>query len=285
MIDTVRIMIQATVALIVLFVFTRIGGKKQIAQLTFFEYIVGITIGDIAAFVSTDLETNLVHGYASLLVWALIPLLIEFLTLKSKVLRDLVEGKSTVLIKNGKVMEDNLTKVRYSSDELLEQLRLKNAFKVSDVEFAVLENNGQLSVLLKKEAQPATVKDLQLNLPPEKEPQTVIMDGNVIFEPLATLGFNKKWLMIELEKIGVTLENVYLAQVDSNGQLYVDLYDDLIKVPAPVETQLLLATLKKCQADFELYALSTQTESAKSIYTTSALEMNHVLEKVTPYLR
>lgn len=285
MMDTFRIIIQAIIALIVLFVFTRIGGKKQIAQLTFFEYIVGITIGDIAAFVSTDLEVNLVHGYASLLVWALIPLLVEFLTLKSKVLRDLVEGKSTVLIKNGKVMEDNLTKVRYSSDELLEQLRLKNAFKVADVEFAVLENNGQLSVLLKKEAQPATVKDLQLNLPPEKESQTVIMDGSIMYEPLATLGFNKKWLMTELEKIGVTLENVYLGQVDSNGQLYVDLYDDLIKVPPPVETQLLLATLKKCQADLELYALSTETESAKNIYTTSALEMNLVLEKVTPYLR
>lgn len=285
MIDTVKIMIQAFVALIVLFIFARIGGKKQIAQLTFFEYIVGITIGDIAAFVSTDLEVNLVHGYASLLVWAVIPLAVEYLTLKSKILRDLVEGRSTVLIKNGKVMEDNLTKVRYSSDELLEQLRLKNAFKVADVEFAVLENNGQLSVLLKKDAQPATVKDLQLNLPPEKESQTVIMDGKMLFEPLSTLGFNKKWLMTELEKIGVTLENVYLGQVDSNGQLFVDLYDDKIKVPEPAETKLLLATLKKCQADLELYALESKSEEAKNLYSASALEMDQMLVKIDPYLR
>lgn len=245
MLEIMRVAIQALVAFIVLFIITRISGKRQLSQLTFFEYIVGITVGDIASFVSTDVNVNLVHGYTSLFIWAGIPLVFEFLTLKSKRLRDLTEGMRTVVIKDGKILENNLKKVRYTADELLEQLRLKNAFDVSDVEFAALETNGQLSVMLKKEARPVTVKDMRLILPEEKEPQTVIIDGNILFEPLANFGLNKHWLMTELDKLGVSLDNVFLAQVDSFGQLYVDLYDDKIHPPEAKEKQLLLATLKK----------------------------------------
>jgi uncharacterized membrane protein YcaP (DUF421 family) len=277
--------IRALCALVVLFVITRIGGKKQLAQLTFFEYVVGITIGDIAAFVSTDVESNLVHGYTSLAIWGLVPLGIEFLSLKSKWVRDLFEGKGRVLVKNGKIMEDNLKKEHYSTDELLEQLRLKNAFKVADVEFAVLETNGDLSVLLKKDAMPATVSDLGLVVPSEREAQTVIMDGKIIDEGLATAGFNEKWLHTELEKIGVSLDNIYVAQVDTFGQLYVDLYDDKIKVPAPSAKKLTLSTLKKCQADIELFALASQSEKAKQIYTDAADKLQQTLERVTPYLK
>lgn len=285
MLDTLAIAIQAIVALTVLFTITRISGKKQLSQLNFFEYIVGITIGDLAAFVSTDLEVNLIHGYTSLLIWAGIPLLFEYLSQKSKRLRDLVDGKGSVIVKDGKVLEENLRKSRFTGDELLQQLRLKNAFDVSDVEFAVLETNGQLSVLFKKEAQAATIKDLGLEIPEEKESQAVIMDGNILFDPLANLGLNKGWLMTELDKLGVTLKNVFLAQVDSNGQLYVDLYDDKITVPAPVEKQLLLSTLKKCQADLELYSLQTHVKEAKTMYAISSIQLKQSLIKITPYLR
>lgn len=271
MLDTLAVAIQAVVALTVLFTITRISGKKQLSQLNFFEYIVGITIGDLAAYVSTDLQVNLIHGYTSLFIWAGIPLLFEYLTQKSKRLRDIVDGKGSVIIRDGKILEDNLRKSRYTSDELLQQLRLKNAFKVSDVEFAVLETNGKLSVLLKKEN--------------EKEPQTVIMDGNILYEPLAKMGLNKKWLMAELDKLGITVNNVFLAQVDSYGELYVDLYDDQMSPPQPVERQLLLATLKKCQADLELYALQTHSETAKKMYAASSLKMKNFLIKIAPHLR
>ncbi|HBI04385.1 MAG TPA: hypothetical protein DDY49_10215 [Paenibacillaceae bacterium] len=271
MLDNIAIAIQAIVALTVLFTITRISGKKQLSQLNFFEYIVGITIGDLAAYVSTDLEVNLIHGYTSLFIWAGIPLLFEYLTQKSKKLRDLVDGKGSVIIRDGKIMEDNLRKSRFTSDELLQQLRLKNAFKVSDVEFAVLETNGKLSVLFKKEN--------------EKEPQTVIMDGNILYEPLAKIGLNKNWLLTELEKQGVTVNNVFLGQVDSYGELYVDLYDDKITPVQPTEKQLLLATLKKCQADLELYGLQTHCETTKTMYAASSLEMRDFLINITPYLR
>jgi uncharacterized membrane protein YcaP (DUF421 family) len=282
--DTLQVVIRALVALVVLFVSMRIIGKKQLAQLTYFEYIVGIVVGDIAAFVSTDMENNMLHGYTSLLIWLVIPFVLSFLTLKSKWLRDVVEGKTTVLIKNGKVMEDNLKKVHFSTDELLSELRLKNAFQLTDVEFASLETNGKLSVLLKKDSQPVTIKDMSVKAAPIKESQAVIMDGNIMLEPLATIGLNTNWLFMELEKAGVALENVFLGQVDAYGTLYVDLYDDQLTVPQPVDKQLVLASLKKCLADTELYALQTQSPQAKKMYTRMTKELDSMMKELTPFL-
>jgi uncharacterized membrane protein YcaP (DUF421 family) len=271
-------------AIIMLFLLTRILGKKQISQLTFFEYVAGITLGELAGFISTDMEANYILGVTALLIWFIVPLMIEYLTLKSKKLRDWLEGKGTVVIKEGKILEDNLKKERYSTDELLEQLRTKNVFNVADVEFAILEASGDLSVLLKKENQPLTPKHLGIQVAPERESQAVIMDGNIMDEPLATMGLSREWLQTELEKIGVTKDNVFLGQVDSYGQLTVDLYDDMLKVPAPQGKRLLLATLKKCEADLALFALSTKDEAAKRMYENCEKEMNRVISHLTPLL-
>lgn len=115
-----------------------------------FEYITGITLGELAGFISTDIENNYMHGVVALLVWSLVPLGVELITLKSVTLRGWFDGKGTVMIKEGKVMEKNLKKERYTVDELLEQLRTKSVFNPAEVEFAMLEASGELSVMLKK---------------------------------------------------------------------------------------------------------------------------------------
>ncbi len=141
-------------------------------------------------------------------------------------------------------MEDNLKKERYTTDELLDLLRRKDVFQVSDVEFAVLEATGDLSVMLKKENQPLTAKDINLKVASIKEPQTIIMDGTIMDEPLATIGRSRAWLQTELEKLGVTIENVFLGQVNSYGELTIDLFDDKLQVAPPQERPLILSTLK-----------------------------------------
>ncbi|GIQ69746.1 DUF421 domain-containing protein [Xylanibacillus composti] len=272
-------------ALVVLFIITRfILGKRQITQLTYFEYITGITIGSIAAFISLHPDQNWMYGLVALLVWAIVMAGIEYFSLKSKRLRSLVEGKGTVLIKDGKIMEENMAKVRYTSEDLLEQLRKKNAFQAADVEFAVLETSGDLSVLMKPNKQPITPAHLGLRLPNQVEPQAVIMDGELITEGLATLGLSPGWLKTELDKQGILQENVYLAQANQYGELYVDLYDDQLKVPSPSARPLLQATLKKCQADLELFALSTQDQKAKNLYANCADQMRQVMEDMEPLL-
>lgn len=283
--EWLEIVLRALLFLAALFFITKLLGKRQLSQLSFFEYIVGITIGSIVAEVVMGLERNIMHGLLGLVVFGGIPFLVGLISLKNKTFRDFVEGKGVVFIKNGKIMEDNLKKERYTTDELLELLRKKDVFQVSDVEFAVLEAAGDLSILLKKENQPLTPKDLNLQVASIKEPQTVIMDGKILDEPLSTINQSRNWLNTELDKLGVTIENVFLGQVDSYGQLTVDLYDDKIEVPPPTEMPLLFATLKKCQADLELFALGTERKEAKDMYSKNSEKLQEVIDKVTHILK
>ncbi|MBS9802818.1 DUF421 domain-containing protein [Bacillus cereus] len=279
------VILRSVFILIILFAITKWLGKRQISQLSFFEYIAGMTIGDIAAQVSTGLDSKFFHGVFAILIFAVVPFLTGILSLKNKTARDFFEGKSTVLIKDGKILEDNLKKEKYTSDELLELLRGKDAFSVADVEFAVLEPSGELNVLLKKDRQPLTAKDVGLKVPNEKEPQTVIMDGNVLDEPLSSSGHNRAWLHSELEKLGVVIENVFLGQVDSYGQLTIDIYNDKLQMPSPQNKPLLLASLKKCHADLELFSLETKSKSASEMYSKNAKQIEKILNRVTYLLK
>ncbi|RSL31941.1 DUF421 domain-containing protein [Salibacterium salarium] len=283
--DWLDIVVRSVVFLVVLFIITKITGKKQLNQLSFFEYVSGFTIGSVASEVIMNLDLKIHHGIISIVIFGITPLVAGVISMKSKTVRDVVEGKGTVFIKNGKIMEENLKSEKFTTDELLELLRTKDIFQISDVEFAVLEANGELNVLLKKENQPLTAKDLGVNVPSYKEPQTVIMDGEILDEPLSTTGLNRNWLKTELEKLGVTIENVFLGQVDSFGQLTVDLFDDKLKVAEPEEKPLILATMKKCQADLELFALATEAEEAKQMYGENSEKLEKAINKVTPLLR
>lgn len=282
--EWVTIIIRSFTLLVVLFLMTKVLGKKQLSQLSLFEYVSGIVLGGVVAINSIDPHTNFVYGLLAMLVWFLVPFVIEYTSLKSKSFRNFTEGRSTVFIQDGKIMEDNLKKEGYSTDDLLQKLREKDVFLANDVEFAILEPSGSLNILQKKEKQPLTAKDLGLKLAPEKEPQTVIMDGKVLLEPLVNLSLNTNWLETELDKLNVSIENVYLGQADTDGQLTVDLYDDKIAVPQPTEKPLLLATMKKCQAEFELFALETENVEVKQMYQKNSEKIQKAIDTVSPYL-
>lgn len=283
--DWLQVVLRSLFFLVVLFLITKWLGKKQISQLSFFEYVTGITIGNIGAELATRVEGNIVHGVLSILVFAFAPFIAGLISMKSKIFRDLVEGKATVFIKDGKIMEENLKKEKYTTDELLWLLRSKDVFDISTVEFALLEANGDFSALLKKEYQPVTPKDLNMPIASVKEPQMIIMDGKILDEPLSTIGLNRNWLKTELEKLGILLENVFLGQANSNGELSVDLYDDKLKVPSPQEKPLMLATLKKCQADLEVFALSTESKEAKAMYRKNSEKLQKAIDEVTFILK
>jgi uncharacterized membrane protein YcaP (DUF421 family) len=283
--EWIIVIIKSLVLLTVLFFLTKWLGKKQMGQMNVFEYIAGIVLGGIVAVHTVTPQSNIFHGLIAMFIWFIVPFGVEFLSLKSKSFRNFSQGKSTVFIQDGKIMEDNLKKEGYSTDDLLEKLRDNNIFLASDVEFAVLEPTGTLSVLPKRENRPLTAKDLGLKLALDKEPQTVIMDGKVLLEPLANLNLSINWLETELDKMNVSIENVFLAQADNNGQLYVDLYDDKLAVPEPTEKPLLLATMKKCQADLELFALATNNATTKEMYERNSRKLQHAIELIRPYLK
>ncbi|MFD2208650.1 DUF421 domain-containing protein [Virgibacillus halophilus] len=283
--DWVRIIMNSTILIVVLFFLTKWLGKKQLSQLNIFEYITGIVLGGIVAIHASTLQFPLIYGLLAMLVWFLIPFGLEYLGLKSKKVRDFTQGKSTVIIQNGKIMEENLKKERYTADDLMENLRNRNIFRAADVEFAVLEPTGIINVLPKTEKQPLTAKDLDIKLAPKKEPQIVVMDGKVIHEGLANASLNINWLETELEKLQVSIENIFLGQVDSDGQLTVDLFDDKLTVPAPAQKQLLMASMKKVQADLELFALATDNNTSKNLYTKQSEQMQKVIQLTEDYLK
>ena len=217
--DTV---LHTLIALISLFIFTRVLGKKQIAQLCFFDYIVGITIGSIAAMKSIDSNTPMLNGLISLVLWSLVSLVLSYISLKSMKARRILEGIPTVVIKNGEIIKENLKKERYHVNELLEDLRKKEVFDITEVEFAILETDGELSVLKKSQYQSITPKDMDIATKYQGLCANLIIDGEIMLEHLETVGLNEGWLESELKKKNISSsKDLLLASLDTNGNLYI----------------------------------------------------------------
>lgn len=283
--EWILILIRSILMFFLVITFLRFIGRKQTSQMTFSDFVIGITIGGIAALISLNIVTNLAYGLIALGVWVLMSVVVNYLSLKSKWFHDLVRGRETVLIRHGKVLEDNLKEVKYTGEELLSQLRRKNIFNMADVEFAVMEANGEVSVMVKSEQTPVTPKHLEWKVASQAEPQTIILDGNILDEGLRNQGLNRAWLKVELDKLGISPENVFIGQVDSSGDLYVDLFDDAIQIPKPTTKDLLFATLKKCEADLELFALATKDAAAKRMYHDLASQLAGVISDVRIQLK
>lgn len=265
-------------------VLIRLIGKKQPSRLNPFNFINFVVLGMIAALISLGMIGNLVLGMIALLIWGLLPIALDYLALKSKWVHDLLNGKETILIKQGKIMEENLFQVRLTGEELLRELRSKNFFNLSEVEFAIMETTGEINVLPKVDYQTVTPHALGQKVAPRAESQTVILDGNILDETLAAMGKNRDWLKLQLEHWGVALTNVFLGQVDSSGDLYLDLFDDAIILPQPKVKELLYANLQKIQADLTTFALETQAQDAKAMYADYAARLEATLQRIKPYL-
>lgn len=278
------ILLKSTGLFFLTLILMRVMGKKHTTKITPFNVINYAVIAILVSLVSMNLITNWVFGIVALSVWILLPILLDYLSLKSKFIYDLINGKGTVLVKEGKVMEGNLNQVRFTGEDLLREMRSRNVFNLADVEFAVMESTGDINVVLKSDKKPITPHDLGIKVSPQGAPQTIILDGTVINESLSNMGLNQGWLNAQLETLGVTLDNVFIGQVDSSGELYVDLFDDLINIPQSNVKELLYANIEKSQADLMSYALETENPKAKAMYTNNANKLKKIMEKLKPYL-
>lgn len=216
-------------AFLVLFLLTRLMGRKQISQLTFFNYITGISIGAIAGSLSVDASLKISSGMVSLLTWVGLTLIVGFIDMKSRKARKILIGEPVIVIKQGKVMERQLKKLRLDMDELNHLLRGKNIFSIQDVEYAILETNGEISVLLKEGKQPLKQENLPYQL--SKQPQTpipvqIIADGKMIDENLRQLNLNRSWVDDQLKHAGTNLAEVFYAELQQDGSLYIDKRSD-----------------------------------------------------------
>jgi uncharacterized membrane protein YcaP (DUF421 family) len=227
--NMVEVFSRAAAAFFVLLLLTRLMGRKQISQLTFFNYITGISIGAVAGSLSVDSNIKLSTGIGSLITWCGLTLIVGFIDIKSRKFRLFLDGQPSIIIKQGKIMEHELKKMRLDMDELNLLLRTKDVFSITDVNYAIFEKNGELSVLLKDTKQPLKQEDIPVQQARKQHtpiPIQLIADGKVIEDNLIQLNLNRNWLDEQLSQSGTTLSEVFYAELQKDGSLYIDKRSD-----------------------------------------------------------
>lgn len=209
--------ITSVVAIITLFLLTKLMGKRQISQLSFFDYVNGITIGSIAAELSTMQNDNFIRPLIALVIFSLATVLIAFCTNKSITLRKIFVGKPLTVYDNEEIFIGNLRRARMDINEFLTAIRYEGYFDLADVQTCVLETNGQISVVPKSTARPATPEDLKLTPQQDKLVANVIIDRKIMPDILKLTGNDVQWLRQQLDSEGVKLEDCVLGVVDGDN--------------------------------------------------------------------
>ncbi len=220
-IDLLDVVLRCLVSLVVLFLVTKLIGKKQVSEFSVFDYVIGISIGNFAAEMALNLDSKYAHGIIAVLVFGFVAYLVSILTLKNLKIRKFFMGDPTVLIQNGKIVYNNLKKARFDINDLLEDCRINGYFDVSEIDYALLEANGQVSFLPKPENQPPTNKDLKVKKPQTGLCANLIVDGNIMEDTLKTLHKDKDWLLHEIKVNGYKVEDVLLATLDMQEKFTV----------------------------------------------------------------
>ncbi|MEH7181236.1 DUF421 domain-containing protein [Neobacillus vireti] len=215
---------------------SKILGKQTIAQMTLFDFIATIAMGAIAANLGFNTNIKVHHLLLSFSVFVAVVYFISLMSLKNKRARKFFAGDPTIVIQNGKILENNMKKMRYTLDYLNQQLREKGVFNIEDVLYAIVEVNGSLALLKKPQYRSVTKQDLSIPINLEQRiPIELIMDGKVIEKNLKQNNLSQIWLERELNKRKLKVDEVVYAVLAANGNIYIDTYKDNIISPLDKE--------------------------------------------------
>lgn len=200
----------------------RIMGKREVGQLSAFDLVVAIMIAELAAMAMEERDMPLYEGLIPIFTLVALEVLLAVLSLKSHMIRGFVDGAPSIVVANGKIVEKELRKLRYNISDLLQQLREKDVPNIADVQYAVLETSGELSVVLKGDKRPVTAADLGLPGKYEGLPTPLIFDGHIHYNNLRSLHLDESWLLGQVQKHGIErIRDVLFASLDTNGHLYI----------------------------------------------------------------
>lgn len=212
----------------ILFILTKIMGQREMSQLSIFDYFITITIGSIAAEMSTSLETNYMQPVVAMIVYAVITLIVSFLNTKFVKLRPFLSGRTLILYDNGTLFKENFKKAKIDLNEFLVQCRTSGFFNLCDIKTALLEENGKISFLPYSDKRPVNPYDLGIKPNDDGVSTNLVLDGKIMENNLQELGFDKIWLMNELQKQGVMkLDNIFLACYNIDKTLSVFLSNNI----------------------------------------------------------
>ncbi len=218
----VNAMMRTTVTYLLLLTVARLMGRKALSQMTFFDFSVIISLGSVSANLAMGQDNSTASAAAVLITLGLLSVLTGYLHIKSMWIRKLTNSEPVTAVENGRIIDKNLKRVRFTMDELTTLLRKKNMFNLADVEFAIIENDGQISVLPKSQKQPLTPSDLNLPTGYKGLTKDLVMDGRVLEENLKSIDLDEHWLDVQLSNQGITnVQKVFYAGLDTSGNLYV----------------------------------------------------------------
>lgn len=227
MINIYEVTLRTIVAFIILYFLCRVLGKKQIAQITFFDFVSGITIGSIVGNLVINPNVSLTNGLSALAIFCIIVLLIDYSALKSIFARKFFSSEPTLVIKDGKILGEGMRKERLNNEELLFLLRKNGIFYLDEVELAFFETDGSISALRKQGKLPTYKEDIQVQKPKRGLPQTFIIDGQLMNNSLRSIGKDLTWVKSFLTSRGINdIKEVNIAQIDELENLFVDIRDD-----------------------------------------------------------
>ncbi|MEK4747159.1 MULTISPECIES: DUF421 domain-containing protein [Bacillota] len=234
--EHIEVILRSITSFGLLLIGARILGKQTISQMTIFDFVATISMGAISANLAFNTSIKVHHTIIAFSIYVIVIFLIAILSLKNRKARKFLAGDPTIVIQNGKVLEKNMNKMRYTIDYLNQQLREKDVFNVEEVLFAIIETNGSMTVLKKPQYRSVTRQDLMVQVLPEHRlPIELIMDGEIIKENLEQNNLSDSWLQSELRKRNVTKNEVVYAVLAANGNIYIDTFTDHIHSPIDKE--------------------------------------------------
>ncbi len=233
--EALSIIPRSLFSLLTLFLITKLIGKKQVSELSLFDYVIGISIGNFTAEMTMGLNNQYINGVVAIFTFGIISWLVSRLTMKSIILRRILIGTPTIIIQEGKIIKENMKKLNIDINDLLEQCRNNGTFDISQIEYAIMEVNGKISIMLKPEYNPVTMNDMNLKPTLQDLCANVIIDGRIMMKNLNNMNKSKQWLLKELKVKGYNLEDILLATLDINEKLTVYENNHHIKIKNVLE--------------------------------------------------
>ena len=220
--EALSIVPRSLFSLITLFIITKLIGKKQVSELSLFDYVIGISIGNFTAEMTMGLDNQYINGIVAIFTFGIISWLVSRLTMKSIILRRLLIGTPTIIIQHGKIIKENMKKLNIDINDLLEQCRINGYFDLSEIKYALMEANGTLSILPFEKERPLKVKDMNINPKMEGLCANVVIDGKIMKNNLKNCNKTEEWLQKELKLRGyIHLDDILLVTLDVNEKLQI----------------------------------------------------------------
>ena len=219
--DFLYIVILSFVSIAVLFILTKFSGSRQISEMSFFDYVIGITIGSIAAEMATNIDLEWWKGITAMTIYALTGILLSFISQKSISARKFISGHPIILIEKGKILRKNLFKAKIEINDLLTSARNNGYFNLADIEYAIMETTGKISFMPVAQKRQLTPKDFNFAPMADGLYINVIIDGKIIKKDLKNARITENELKAQLKDRGVKAENILLATIDNKKHLTI----------------------------------------------------------------